>query len=184
MEEQNLHDWFRCLSGADPQLALWRVHALFFHSLFRLIYSIVQSKEVTEELTNDVFIQLWQSRHKMKDVENPEVYLYVCAKNRAFAYLKSQKIAITSLDRLSDFDFQLERTPEDILHSSEMLRYINAAIQQLPPKCKLIFMLVKESNLKYRQVAEILGLSQKTVEAQMSIALKKLSQAIPFSFDQ
>ena len=75
-----------------------------------------------------------------------------------------------------------EISPEQIFISSEMLRQINAAIDSLPPKCKLIFLLVKEGNLKYREVAELLNLSVKTVEAQMSIALKKISHSVPFSF--
>jgi RNA polymerase sigma-70 factor (ECF subfamily) len=63
-----------------------------------------------------------------------------------------------------------------------MVRHINKVIDQLSPKCKLIFLLVKESNLKYREVADLLHISIKTVEAQMSIALKKISLAVPMTF--
>jgi RNA polymerase sigma-70 factor (ECF subfamily) len=61
-----------------------------------------------------------------------------------------------------------------------MLRQINAAIASLPPKCRVIFRLVKENNLKYREVAELLEISEKTVENQMAIALKKLTASILF----
>lgn len=175
---------FQRLATSDDEGALWQLHAYFFRRLFRLIYSFVRSREVTEELTNDIFIQLWQSRQRLTNVNNPEVYLFVCAKNAAFSYLKSQKAIITSIDDFQHFDLELERTPEDILISSEMVARINATIQQLPPKCKLIFLLVRENNLKYSEVAEILGLSPKTVEAQMRIALKKLSQSIAFSLPE
>lgn len=180
-KNENARHLFRRLAGVDYQSALWELHAQFFHPLYRLVYSIVCLKEVAEELTNDVFIQIWQNRQRLNNVENPEVYLFVCAKNKAFAYLTSQKTGINTIDEIQDFNLELERTPEDILISSEMIARINSAIHRLPPKCKLIFIMVKENNLKYREVAEILGISTKTVEAQMSIALKKLSQAIPFS---
>jgi len=180
-EKENARHLFLRLAGVDNQSALWEIHDHFFHPLYRLIYSIVRLKEVAEELTNDVFIQLWQSRQRLSSIENPEVYLFVCAKNRAFAYLKSKKTAINTIDEIQHLDIELERTPEDILISSEMVSRINSAIQQLPPQCKLIFLMIRENNLKYREVAEILGISTKTVEAQMSIALKKLSQSIPFS---
>ena len=170
---------FLDLAEEGSHSALWRLHDAFFDSLYRLIYSIVHKREIAEELTSDVFIQLWQSRYRLNSVENPDVYLFVVAKNRAFAYLRVQKTAIRAIDELSDFDLAFERTPEDIMISSEMVSRINAAIQQLPPKCKLIFMMVRENNLKYREVAEILGISIKTVEAQMSIALKKLGRNIP-----
>jgi RNA polymerase sigma-70 factor (family 1) len=179
-EKENARYLFRRLADVDNQSALWELHAQFFHPLYRLIYSTVHHKEVAEELTNDVFIQIWQSRKKLDIIENPEVYLFVCAKNKAFAYLKSIKASVISIDDIQPFDLQIERTPEDMLISSEMVARIKAAIRQLPPKCQLVFLLVKENNLKYREVAEILGLSVKTVEAQMSIALKKLSQSIPF----
>ncbi|MFC0771772.1 RNA polymerase sigma factor [Terrimonas alba] len=179
-EKENARGLFLRLTGVENESALWELHALFFHPLYRLIYSITHHKEVAEELTNDVFVQIWQSRKKIGNVENPEVYLFVCARNIAFTYLKSIKAPVTSIEDIQQFDLHIERTPEDMLVSSEMVARINAAIRQLPPKCKLTFLLVKENNLKYREVAEILGLSVKTVEAQMSIALKKLSQSIPF----
>lgn len=172
---------FLHLANTDDGAVLWELHTYFFHRLFRLIYSIVRQKEAAEELTNDVFIQLWKSRQKLQHIENPEVYLFVCAKNRAYAHLKAKKPITDSLDDLRDFDLQLERSPEDILISSEMVQRINAAIRQLPPKCKLIFLLIKENNLKYREVAEILDISEKTVETQMNIAFKKLCRSIPFA---
>jgi RNA polymerase sigma-70 factor (family 1) len=180
-EKEKTRGLFLRLTGVENQSALWELHTLFFHPLYRLIYSIVRHKEVAEELTNDVFIQIWQSRKKLDNIENPEVYLFVCAKNKAFAYLKSIKASVRNIEDIQSFDLQIERTPEEMLISSEMISRINVAIRQLPPKCKLVFLLVKENNLKYREVAEILDLSVKTVEAQMSIALKKLSQSIPFS---
>lgn len=178
--KENARYIFQRLSESDDQSAFWRLHSCFFPRLFRLIYSITSHREVAEELTNDVFVQIWQSRKRLNNVENPEVYLFVCARNIAFTYLKSIKAPVTSIEDMQQFDLHIERTPEDMLISSEMVARINAAIRQLPPKCKLTFLLVKENNLKYREVAEILGLSVKTVEAQMSIALKKLSQSIPF----
>lgn len=178
---ENSRYLFQCIYESNDQPAFMRLHAYFFPRLFRLIYSITGHREAAEELTNDVFVQVWQNRKKLNAVDNPEVYLFVCAKNAAIAYLKSIKAPATSIEDLPQFDLQIERTQEDMLISSEMVARINIAIRQLPPKCKLIFLLVKEDNLKYREVADILGLSTKTVEAQMSIALKKLSQSIPFS---
>ena len=61
-----------------------------------------------------------------------------------------------------------------------MFQRIHSAIKQLPPKCQLIFKLVKEDGLKYKQVAVLLGLSVKTVECQMGIALRKMSLGIQF----
>jgi len=62
-----------------------------------------------------------------------------------------------------------------------MLRRLHDAIEQLPPKCRLIFKLIKEDGLKHKEVAELLQLSLKTVENQMTIALKKIADSIQFN---
>jgi RNA polymerase sigma-70 factor (ECF subfamily) len=108
--------------------------------------------------------------------------LFICAKNKALKQLKREKRLTESLHTLNDFECILDSTPHDIMITTELHRRINEAIGALPPKCKLIFSLVKENDLKYREVAELLGLSEKTIENQMGIALKKLSQSIQLSF--
>ncbi|MBS1669315.1 MAG: sigma-70 family RNA polymerase sigma factor [Bacteroidetes bacterium] len=180
-KEEDCKDLFRGLATTEGQTAFWALHKLFFHPLFRLIFSIVKQHEIAEELTNDVFVQIWKSREKMNGVENPKSYLFVCAKNQAFSYLRSVKKQVVCIDDLDQFELQVERSPEDLFISSEMLSRLNAEIDRLPVKCKLVFLLVKEYNLKYREAAEVLGISQKTVEAQMSIAIRKLSQSIPLA---
>lgn len=158
-----------------------QLHRCYFNRIFKLVFSLVKHRESAEELTSDVFVQLWQRRDKISEVRNPEVYLYVTARNKAFAFFKQRNRHTDPLDEIDDFRLELARSPEDLLISSEMLHHINSAINELPPKCKLIFLLVKEQSFKYREVAEILNLSLKTVEAQMGIAMKKLGKAIAFS---
>jgi RNA polymerase sigma-70 factor (ECF subfamily) len=177
-----VHILFERLSLSDDEDALSGLHDLYFYRLYKLSYSFVANKEVAEELTNDVFIKIWQNKHLLRDVSNPELYLLKCARNRALEFLRSRKPSFEMLeDDLQDFLVAWDISPEQILISSEMVHCINKSIDGLAPKCKLIFLLVKESNLKYREVAELLNISIKTVEAQMSIALKKISLSVPFS---
>ena len=68
--------------------------------------------------------------------------------------------------------------PEQLMMTEEMMRQIKKAINDLPPRCRLIFKLVKEDGLKYKEVAELLQLSIKTVEAQMAIALRRLGKCM------
>jgi RNA polymerase sigma factor, sigma-70 family len=71
-----------------------------------------------------------------------------------------------------------DTTPEEELISQECTRKLNEAINNLPEKCKLTFKLVREEKMKYREVAEVLGISQKTVEAHLSKAVKILRQIL------
>lgn len=77
-----------------------------------------------------------------------------------------------------DLFFRTETTPEDNLISKETIAHINAAINRLPEKTKVTFKLIREDNLKYKEVSEILGISIKTVEAHMSTAMRKLRETL------
>ena len=73
---------------------------------------------------------------------------------------------------------QFHADPETLLVSAEKVTKILLAIDQLPPRCKLIFKLIKEDGLRYKDVAKLLDLSVKTVEAQLAIAIKKIAITI------
>jgi RNA polymerase sigma-70 factor (family 1) len=183
MQPCSTHNLFERMSLSDDEGALSELHYRYFYRLYKLCYSIIGNKEAAEEITNDVFISIWQKRHLLPKVSNPELYLLKCARNQALGHLRKPRHEISE-ESLHDFCVEWEVSPEQILISSEMVRHINAAIDSLPPKCKLIFLLIKEGNLKYREVAELLNLSVKTVETQMRIALKKIGNSVPFSFPQ
>jgi RNA polymerase sigma-70 factor (family 1) len=178
--EKEILAMFRELSVQNSEAALWRLHALYFPRLFAFTQSMVRIKENAEEIASDVFVDIWEKRHLLGAVLRPESYLFVCAKNKALRFLHRQGIVWESFDDVQDIECVLERGPHEMLISTEMLRYINEAIRALPPKCRVIFRLVKENNLQYREVADLLNISEKTVENQMGIAFKKLSASVPF----
>jgi RNA polymerase sigma-70 factor (ECF subfamily) len=171
---------FRDLSVHNSESALWRLHSLYYPRLFAFVLSLVPLKETAEEIASDVFVDIWEKRSLLKEVSRPAAYLFVCARNKALRHLQKPSISWESFDDLPNLECTLERGPHEMLISTEMLRFINEAIKSLPPKCRVIFRLVKENDLKYREVAELLHISEKTVENQMGIAFKKLSASIPF----
>jgi RNA polymerase sigma-70 factor (ECF subfamily) len=124
-------------------------------------------------------MNVWHKRRHLPEIENPDVYLYVAVKNSSLDYLRKnrqkQSVDISTIDTDS---FMLHINPEQLMITEEMRKTIRQAIEQLPPRCKQIFTLIKEDGLKYKEVASILNLSVKTVEAQMAIATKKLISAV------
>jgi RNA polymerase sigma-70 factor (ECF subfamily) len=156
---------------------------LLYHSrLIQFSYSITHSKVQAEEIVSDVFLKIWLKRKTLISIKNLHLYLYVCTKNFSINYLmKEKKETVFPLNEaiveLKSFSFN----PEQIMLSTEMLGRIRFAILQLPPQCQLIFKLIKEDGLKYREVAELLSLSLKTVENQMTIAIKKIAATIQFN---
>jgi RNA polymerase sigma-70 factor (ECF subfamily) len=178
--EEAIVSLFRRLSETPDQTALWQLHSCYYHRLYAYILSIVHQKEAAEEIANDVFVDIWQKRHLLANVARPEMYLFVCAKNRALRYSRKKQPVHESLDATAGLECKLAMDPYELIISSEMLNQLNQTIAALPPKCRMIFRLVKENHLKYREVAELLGISEKTVESQMAIALRRLSSSVLF----
>ena len=151
--------------------------------LFQFAYSIVHSKEIAEEVIQDVFLEVWKNRQKFATIENLKLYLYICTRNMSITHLrKSNKHRSFSLDEIKLPFLKVESTPEDLFITGEMLHRINFAINNLPLQCRLIFKLVKEDGFKYREVAELMQISQKTVENQMGIAIRKITASFRTHF--
>lgn len=168
----------RRLSEND-EAALKDLYDAYADKLFHFAYAIVHSKELAEEVVEDVFIKVWQKRSHIVTIESLVLYLLVITKNISNNYLRkySRKKNIC-LDELSLPYYYINASPEDLLITSETLQCINKAINELPPKCRIIFKLVKEDGLKYKDVAALLNLNIKTIENQMGIALKKLHTSV------
>lgn len=149
--------------------------------LHRFALSILKSKEDAEEVVSDFFITVWQKRESLLEMENTKLYFFVSIKNISINKLRQKKRATASFneDYLVHFKSPFFN-PSELLLSKEAVDKILGAINDLPPKCKLIFRLIKEDNLKYAEVAELLNISVKTVEAQMAIALKKIGSSYNF----
>ena len=100
-------------------------------------------------------------------------------KNRSLNYLRDNAATHTvEISERCDQYISFDTNPETILLDAEGLRRIQAAINQLPPRCRLIFSLIKEDGLKYKDVSRLLEISVKTVETQLAIALRKIAAAL------
>lgn len=169
----------------DDQSAYKELFKSLYSPLFLFAKSMVKSKEAAEEIVSDVFIKIWERRRDLEKIDNLKVYLYVSTRNTALNYLTSRKHSITNpLDEFHTEFTSIYFDPEQLLITADMLALIKRAIDQLPPKCKIIFKLVKEDGLKYREVAQIMDISIKTVENQLAIALQKIGSAVNFDVDK
>lgn len=165
----------------DDQYAYKELFTSLYGYLFNFARTLVSGKEAAEEIVSDVFIKVWEKRKELEKIDNLKVYLYVSTRNTAFNYLEKQKRNSTySLDDISGRFASVYLDPEQLLITAEMLALIQKAIDQLPPQCRIIFKLAKEDGLKYREVAEVLNISVKTVENQLAIALRKIGQTLSF----
>lgn len=150
-------------------------HKQFF-KLYQFAFSYLHTREPAEEIVNDVFLAFWQKRAEVHLIENVAVYLYVCVKNACLNYLRRHSLPVpVSVDELSVDHLQLVADPELLVMQRETQRLIREAIEQLPGRCRLVFKLIKEDGLSYKEVASILDISVKTVDNQLWLGLKKLA---------
>lgn len=155
------------------------LYSLLCNRLIHFSASIVYSFQLAEEIVSDVFVMLWQKRRQLQHVNSPLVYLYVSTKNHSLNALQQQKKHHhASLEVLDVNALSIIPDAEQNLISAEVSLKIDQAIRSLPPRCQLIFRLIKLDGLKYKEVATLLELSPKTIDAQLAIALKKITQAI------
>jgi len=152
--------------------------ALYRHLYTRLLKFSIQftkNKESSEDIIAEVFVRCWENRKNSAHLENLESYFFIAVKNQTIKFLKKNS-SFTFIDLVDSGD-QLPvytQTPESLLEQKELHKQLNGAIETLPAQCKLIFRLIKESGMKYKEVAELLEISPRTVQTQLFRAIAKL----------
>lgn len=176
-------DLMRGIAGGDEKA----FRKLFEDNVQKLIYfvfAIVKSKEISQEIVDEVFIRLWKNRENAVNIKNIKVYLYIAAKNAALNYI-SRKAFEQITEPLTDIDIIInsEQVPDKQMITAELFNKIHEAVNSLPPRCKIIFKLVREDGLTYKEVSDILNISENTVDAQMVIAAKRIREKIKLYLD-
>ncbi|HSI91387.1 MAG TPA: RNA polymerase sigma-70 factor, partial [Adhaeribacter sp.] len=147
----------------------------YYSDLYKFTWKFVRNQEIAEELTQDIFIHLWENRQTLQINSALKAYLFTMARNRAFNYLKSRVARMSVVaDEVPETYAANAQNPEEELSQQELEKLVAEGIEQLPEKCRIVFTLSRHEGLSYQQIAEELQISPKTVEAHMGTALKKL----------
>lgn len=181
LENDHIKQLLTAIALNNDQAAYKELFILLHTRLRQFAYSILKSNEEAEELVSDLFIRIWEKRDQLGIIEAPLLYFYTTSKNLAFNRISKQKRqqSLASEEWLVQLN-SVYFDPEQLMMTEEMMRQIRQAVNDLPPRCRIIFKLIKEDGLKYREVAELLHLSVKTIEAQMAIALRRIGKCMHF----
>jgi RNA polymerase sigma-70 factor (ECF subfamily) len=153
-----------------------------FEEIYRLYYSplcfyclrYVGDMEEAKELVQGMFLKIWIKRNKIEIASSLKSYLYKAVQNYALNYLQQQKIKQKYVVDREHFPAQPSENGQLKLEEKELKEVIKNAILNLPEKRRKIFELSRFEDMKYKQIAEHLAISVKTVEAQMSKSLQYL----------
>lgn len=131
----------------------------------------IHDTDESRSLVQQVFVDLWMKRHKLVIEQSLKAYLFTTVKNYSLDYLKHKLVETKYLREAQPESVTIDR---DLIEEAELNARINSAVEELPEKCREIFTLCRFGELHYSDIAQKLGISIKTVEMQMGIALKKL----------
>jgi RNA polymerase sigma-70 factor, ECF subfamily len=165
--------------------AFERIFESFYHRLYSFINQYVSDSETTKNILQDVFLILWEKKSILLDDSNLNAWLYTVAKNKALKYLRHKQYINNHIE------ISLLRQSENTLNASalesidtsefafrEIEKIIERTLNSLPEQVQEIFNLSRFENLKNREIAEKIGISEKTVEANITKSLKLLRGAL------
>jgi RNA polymerase sigma-70 factor (ECF subfamily) len=174
--EYNLNTIDKNIRSGDKQAYNFLFHA-FYKRLCCYADSFLFNFEVSKDIVQDVYLNLWEKRTKLPESIFMESYLFRSVKNRCIDYKK--RLNIDEAYNLHILKAMHNELYEDhTCQINELKELINLTINKLPPTTKKIFLLVKETTYKQREVADLLGVSLKTIEKHVALAKKELEKIL------
>jgi len=156
-----------------------RVYFDFFDVLYALGVQYTSDRSVAESIVQDAFLKLWEMHENLLPETNIRNFLYTLTKNFCLNYLRDQKVVWKNLNKVRAYEYayamqSLERIGNNFMEFEELCSKVDLAIENLPEEIKIVFKLSRFEDMKYREISEKLTISEKTVEARMTRALKIL----------
>ncbi|MEM6699494.1 MAG: RNA polymerase sigma-70 factor [Bacteroidota bacterium] len=145
-----------------------------FAYLCNFAQQYVEDWDAAQDLCQKVFIQLWEKRTTLDSNQNLKSYLFTAVRNRCLNYIRDHKKYRSKILDLDCGNIEFAEQAIDRLAANDLQTIIEEALNQLPEKCRKVFEMSRFQEMKYKEIAEELEISQKTVEAHMSKALKLL----------
>jgi len=173
MTQEKGHILFAEIRNGSEQ-AFNKAFDLYYSRLCFFADKILHDFDLSRSLVQQVFVDLWIKRSRLQ-IDSLQSYLYQSVRNASLDVLKHKK---TESKYLATLEKEEAVQLTDLMEDAELADRINRAIQNLPEKCREIFILCRFDELKYAEIAARLNISVKTVEMQISIALKKLRKEL------
>ncbi|WP_158857878.1 RNA polymerase sigma-70 factor [Lunatibacter salilacus] len=151
------------------------IYSRYFQTVYRYVYRIMQDRETSEDLVQNIFIGLWKNPDK-PTIENLQAYLFGAAKNQIAKHFRKSKFNSVQMEFIRDWEST--NATEEYLFEQDTRATIEAAIRRLPSKCRSVFELSRFSFLSNKEIAQKLGISVFTVENHIKKALYYLRQTL------
>lgn len=170
--------WLERLKEGD-EAALRKIFDAFYSDLAARIFRIIPDSDTCQDIAQDVFVELWNKRDSIEIHSSLGGYLNRAAVNKALNYLKSRnRGVIDGSAELAEAADESDSVSAAAMDAEEMESRLHRAIENLPERCRAVFALSRFEDLSHREIAEKLGISVKTIENQITKAMKLLREAM------
>ncbi|RAW00876.1 RNA polymerase sigma-70 factor [Pseudochryseolinea flava] len=177
-EPASLDELFASVVHSDDYHAFEKIYNRTYQHLCSLSSRMLKSRELAEEIVDDVFCTLWANRKKILISASFNAYLNTAVRNRSLDSIRKMKSEKSlELETAADVPCKQSVADEDLVFQ-ELNHSIEVAIATLPTQCRTIFLLSRDQGLMYKEIAELLQISIKTVDTQMGRALKQLRNLV------
>ncbi len=158
-----------------------------FEQLFRLYYTplclyasgITGRRDVAEEIIQELFYKLWKDREQIQIFRSVKSYLYAAVRNQSLQYCEQETVRLQYRDSLTELpEASPDSSPLEELENRELEEAIHRTLEKLPERRRKIFQMHRWQGLKYKEIAEALAISVKTVEAEMTKTHQLLKKEI------
>jgi RNA polymerase sigma-70 factor (family 1) len=171
---------FNLIGEESDETAFEELYDRYFKVLFNYIYSKVENQFVTQELVQELFVSIWTQRHN-RSVQACRAYLFSIAKKSIISYYRRE---FTRKRHYSEWEQQAEcaiNSTDQIVLAKDLEEKYMEGLQQLPSKCREVFLLSR-SGQSNRKIAEIMQISEKTVEQHITKARRQLKEFLRYQF--
>lgn len=159
-----------------------KIYSIYFPKLVRFSHAYILSEEDAENIVQDIFLYLWVHKEMLDSLNNLNAFLFSLAKNKCVDYLRHQVLVDSKIQEMESIQVRelsfklssLQQFDENLLSSTDIELILDKAINNLPEKCRQVFILSRMEGLKHKEIASRMDISVKTVENHLSTALNKL----------
>ena len=179
-QPKNMQAIYRRIAEDNDPAAFTTFFRVYHPKLLRFALLYVPSKHQAEDVVSDTMVQLLRRRQNVFRMKKLEGYLFMSVKNQALNHIKKKKVGLEDDEEYATLKQPVleDTTPLRQLLDDELRERIRVATERLPPRRQRVYRLVKDEGLRYRQVAELLNISDRTVEHHLESALKDLRRTI------
>lgn len=158
-------------------LAFDQIYEMFSHKLFSFVFRILKNEAEVDDIVQEVFVKIWESRNKLEDYKLLNSYIFTIAYNSSIDLIR-KRISNSKYIELLRNSSTINFSPSIIsqIEFNELNIQVEKLISNLPDRQKQVYLLHREEGLTYPEIAKQLGISKNTVENHMVKALKYLRQ--------